>query len=168
MAIQNSTQYAAQIAIPPTKVDAAVQYGKLRVYQINFTQSGAGTIGDSARLIKLPQGKVVVYGLQSFLVCGGWSASTTLNLGFEAYKGAVPVSGSNPTVAAVPAAFASAISIATTNTAFAWWNAAAAATNPGGVLAFESINGVVLAGVINGAAPAASATLQGSLVCGVE
>lgn len=78
----NATNAAAAAAVPPTKVKANVQHGRLRIFEATYTAPATGmpAIGDTITWGKLPKGARVLGHLGQL----NWSAGTaasTLNLG---------------------------------------------------------------------------------------
>lgn len=154
---QNSTQYANQIAVPPVIMEAGVNYGKLRVAQFNFTQSGVGSAASVARLYRLPAGKVTLYCGQSQVKTSAMGASRVLDIGYAQYIGQT-----GTTVSAAAAAINNDIDVEN-----------AATTVPGAVLAdgtitFTSRAGVVLIATVAGGTIPDAATIQGTWVYAVE
>ncbi len=82
---QNSTEYGNSIATPPVIQDAQVMMGKVRIASFSHTQSGAGSIGSSVALAKLPAGKVRLLGLLTGAYVNWTTASATLDFGWDAY-----------------------------------------------------------------------------------
>ena len=82
---QDSTQYAIQTGQPqPTTINEAHNtYSKVRFFEVSFTQSGLGSDGSSARLIKLPAGKVAYLGHLSRLKVSACGTSRTLDVGWD-------------------------------------------------------------------------------------
>lgn len=160
MTTQNSTQYAAQVAVPPTKTDAALMYGKARMYKIDFLQTGAGSAGSIARLIKIPQGKVNVYGYLSWLRNSALGTGRTLHIGYAQYRlkdGTIQTADNDAFDASVAAATAGRFQLGSANT-----------TAPGGNITFESIGGVALIATVNVGTIPDQATIQGVITIGVE
>jgi hypothetical protein len=160
MTTQNSTQYAAQVAIPPTKTDAALMYGKARVYKIDFTQSGVGSAGSIARLLKVPAGKVAVYGYLSWLRNSALGTGRTLHIGYAQYRlkdGTIQTADNDAFDASVAAATAARFQLGSAET-----------TAPGGTITFESLAGVTLIATVNVGTIPAAATITGVITIGVE
>lgn len=160
MTVQNSTQYAAQVAVPPTKTDAALMYGKARVFKVDFLQSGLGSAGSIARLIKLPAGKVAVHGYLSWLRTSALGTGRTLHIGYAQYRtqnGDIVTTDPDALNASQAAATAATFQLGAANT-----------TAPGGTIAFESINGVTLIATVNVGTIPDAATINGVVVADVE
>lgn len=159
MTTQNSVEYAAQVAVPPTKTDAALMYGKARVYRITFVQTGVGSAGSIARLVKLPQGKVAVYGYMSWLRTSALGSGRTLHIGYAQYRlkdGTIQTADNDAFNASQAAATAAIFQLG------------AALTAAGGTFTFESMGGVVLTATVNVGTIPDAATINGVIVVGVE
>lgn len=158
--VQNSTQYAIQTGQPqPLTINEAHNtYSKVRFFEVNFTQSGLGSDGSSARLIKLPAGKVAYLQHLSRLKVSDCGTSRTLDIGWAAYKDRI----TRATVAASAAGIHADADVS-----------GAAEFSPGdqlasGVKEFDSFAGVTITATIdNGSIPDA-ATINGIICCGVE
>jgi hypothetical protein len=160
MTTQNSTQYAAQTAVPPTKTDAALMYGKARVYKINFAQAGVGSAGSIARLIKLPPGKVAVYGYLSWLRTSNMGSGRTLHIGYSQYRlkdGTIQTADPDALNASQAASAVAIFQLGAANT-----------TAPGGTIVFESLAGVSLIATVNVGTIPDLATIEGVITVGVE
>jgi hypothetical protein len=169
--IENSVELANQLAHPPVEMESNYIYGKLRVYSINFTQgAAAGDIGSTQRLIRLPAGKIRLLAPNSWLKNSAWTATATIDIGWEAYR-----DKSGVVVAADPDGIVDG-RLATNSIT---WNLALAPTDAvGGVQGagisdnltkvFESSNGVVLTSTNGVATIPAGATLKGFVVVAVE
>lgn len=159
MTIQNSTQYANQIAIPPVIMEANVFLGKLRVIKYNFTQAtGTGSIGSTARLVKLPAGKVMLCAGQSQCKVAGLTTAATIDLGYAAYMNQDGV-----TVTADVDAITDGQAVLAAGTTFIPGAALA-----DGTLTFTSRAGVVLIATTGGATMPVAATIQGTWVFAIE
>lgn len=154
---QNSTEYGYQISSPPTKMEANVAYGKMRVYTFNFTQSGAGDATSLARLIKLPAGKVTVLTGLSRIYSAALGAARTMDIGHLAYQ-----DQDGTAVAADPDDLHADEDVSSA-TDFAPDSATGA-----GYKTFESRGGVVLTAQVNDAALDDTKTIKGFFVCIVE
>lgn len=160
MTTQNSLQYAAQVAVPPTKTDAALMYGKLRIYKINFTQAGVGSAASIARLIKLPAGKVAVYGYNSWLRVSALATGRTLHIGYSQYRlkdGTIQTADVDAFNVSQAAATAAIFQLGQ-----------AEATAPGGCIVFESLAGVSIIATVNVGTIPDLATITGTISVGVE
>lgn len=83
---ESSTQLAKQEASPPTMLDPRDLSGKLRIARFDFTQgAAAGDANSTARLIKLPAGKIRVFLALSRVANSAFGAARTLDLGWEAH-----------------------------------------------------------------------------------
>jgi hypothetical protein len=158
MATTNSTQYANAVAAPPVLNDANLWNGKMRFFEFDYTQSGAGSIGDDVRLIKLPAGKVRVVLPLSRIAHSAYGAARTADLGWHAYTGS-----DGTAVAADPNGLDDGVDIS-----------AAGNYNPVGTVGgaetylFDSLDGVVIALQVNDAAPPDAATLKGYFITVME
>jgi hypothetical protein len=157
MTTQNSTEYANQVAHPPVEMEANYFYGKLRVYRFTFTQSGVGSAGSIARLVRLPAGKINVIGGLSRVKYSALGTSRTLAIGWAQYRdktGAIITTSSG----GIDAAFAAATA----------GNATLGSALSDFTKTFESSSGVTLIGTIAGGTIPAAATLAGYFVVAVE
>ena len=159
MATTNSTQYANGVAHPPVLNDANVHNGKMRFFEFDYTQDGAGSAGDDVRLVKLPAGKVRVVLPLSRIAHSAYGAARTADLGWEAYTDSDGVTA----VAADPNGLDDGVDIS-----------GAGSYNPVGTVGgaetylFDSLDGVVLTLQVNDAAPPDAATLKGYFVVIME
>ena len=62
---QESTQYTAQTASPPTVQEKATIGGRVKIAYFEHDQSGVGDAGSSIAAIKLPAGRIRVLGAMS-------------------------------------------------------------------------------------------------------
>ncbi len=86
MATNNSVEYAKIYATEPAElVDANEWAGRLRIQRFTYTQSGAGTVGETLAAVKLPAGKVRVLLPLSYIHTSGLGTSGTIDVGWEAY-----------------------------------------------------------------------------------
>lgn len=157
MTTQNSTQYANQIAIPPIIMEAEQFYGKLRVMKYNFTQSGVGSAGSLARLVKLPVGKVMLCAGLSQCKVSALGSGRTLHLGYAQYR---LQDGTIQTASAAAITSGQAVATATTFTP--------GAALADGTITFVSSSGVVLIATANVGTIPDAATIQGTWVLAVE
>lgn len=157
MTTQNSTQYAAQTSNPPTTAEVVVSYAKVRYFRVNFTQTGVGSDGSTARLIKLPAGKIAYLQHLSRFKVSAMGSGRTLDFGWAEYR-----DQDRAVVTASPDGIHTDADVA-----------AASEISPGdaladGVKVFESFGGVTLTATIdNGTIPNA-ATIQGIVAIAVE
>jgi len=150
-----STQLARTLAVPPKSVATHDWWGRMRCMFFDFTQGAvAGADGSTARLFKLPAGKVRLILPLSRMHHSAFGASRVLNLGWEAYKN---LAGAD--VLADPDGLDAAVDVS-----------AAGNFTPAGTLGthetllFESQEGVVIAAEITGGTLLAGAELSGHLV----
>ena len=106
MATFNSTEYANNVAVPAVMNDSCDEHGRVRVNSFTYTQSGAGTAGDTVNLCTLPGGNIRIVSLT--VSTSAFGASRTLKVGHTAY-----VNLAKATVAANSTAFLPSTSIAT-------------------------------------------------------
>ncbi|MBF0284886.1 MAG: hypothetical protein HQL51_10560 [Magnetococcales bacterium] len=157
MAVTNesSTQIANIEAIPPVYLETNENHGRLRVAFFDFTQGdAAGDATSTARLCKLPGGKVRILLPLSYVHHSALGAARTIDLGHEAY-----VQPDGTAVAADPDDLDADVD-----------GSAAGAYVPAGTLGthetkiFESRDGVILTAQVNDATLPAAATLSGFFV----
>ena len=116
-----------------------------------YTQVAAGSTGDTIVLRKLEPGAVRVLPGKWILEVAGWNTSTTISIGWKAYQnrtGGQEVASANGLV--------SNLNIATDGRTLLGANAALQVLDK----LFSSRHGVDIVAQINGAAPAANATLK--------
>jgi hypothetical protein len=82
---QKSTQLTDLDKTPSVKQSADTYYGKLRVLRFDFTQAGAGDINSTVDLVKLPAGRVTLFGSLSRVGHDALGAARTLDVGWTAY-----------------------------------------------------------------------------------
>ena len=158
MTTTNSTQYANGVAVPPVMNDANLHNGKLRFFEFDYTQDGAGVAGDDVRIVKLPAGKVRVVLPMCRIAWSTMGASRTMDMGWEAYT-----DSDNAAVAADPNGLDDGVDVS-----------AAGSVNPSGTVGgaetylFDSMDGVVLTLQINDGTIPNAATLKGYIVAVVE
>ncbi len=158
MATTNSTQYANGVAHPPVLNDANIHNGKLRFFEFDYTQDGIATIADTMAAIKLPAGKVRLVLPMSRLVVSAGGASSTMDIGWEAYT-----DSDGSAVAADPNGLDDGID-----------TSGATVTNPGGTVGgaetylFDSQEGVTITLQINDTAFPDTGTMVGYFVTVVE
>jgi hypothetical protein len=157
MTTQNSTQYAAQTSNPPTIAEAHSAYGKVRFFRVNFTQTGAGTDGSVARLIKLPPGKLAYLGDLSWLHSSDMGTGRTMDIGWAQYR---DINGD--VVTADPNGLHTAQDVSPA----AVFQAGDALAD--GIKIFESLSGVTIIATVNGDTFPNGATVQGIIAIGVE
>jgi len=87
-ATANSTQVANGVAHPPVMTPVHQWNGKLRFYEFDYTQDGIATIADTMAAIILPAGKVRLVLAMSRIVVSAGGASSTMDIGWEAYTNA--------------------------------------------------------------------------------
>jgi hypothetical protein len=152
---QQSTQTANAAAgnYGTTFLNPSEDSAKVRIKRIDFTQSGAGDIGSTVDLCRLPAGKLRLLGDISLIATSAFGASCTLAIGWTAYTGSDGVA-----VNASAAGLTAATSVA---------SAAKVVVGTSGVLgldqtkAFDSAGGVLIQGVIAGAVIPDGATING-------
>lgn len=125
--------------------------GKPNSPVITYTQVAAGTIGDTVLLEKVPAPAVRLLPAKWIVEVAGWSALTTLNVGWKAYR-----DRQGNAVAASANGIVDALDIATDGRTALAADAALQLTD----LMLASREGVDIVAQINGAAPAANATLK--------
>ncbi len=165
---ETSVELANQLAHPPVEMESNYIYGKTRVYLVSFTQgAAAGDATSTARLIRLPAGKIRLLAASSWLKNSAWTATAVLDIGWEAYR-----DKSGAVVAADPDGIVVGMTVATASTA---WSLAAptGGTQGAGISGdltkvFESSSGVVIAGATRTAGIAAGGTLKGYIIVAVE
>lgn len=86
---QQSTQTsnAAAGVYNSTFLNPAENHAKVKIARFDFTQSGAGDIGSTIDLVKLPPGKVRLLGDLSMIAFSALGTGRTLNIGWTAYTG---------------------------------------------------------------------------------
>ena len=153
---ENSAQYANTVAEPRVKNPTHEAHGRLRIARFNFTQSALpGDAGSTARLVRLPKGRVRVFLSLSRIAHSGMGAGRTLDLGWEAHR----ADDGTGEVAADPNGLDDGVDVS-----------AAGAVTPGGTLGadetklFASLDGVVITAQVNDGTLPAAATLDGHLV----
>ncbi len=87
---QQSTQTANAAAgnYGTTFLNPAENTAKIKVSRCDFTQSGAGDVGSTVDLCRLPPGKVRLLGDISLMAVSAFGAARTLAIGWTAYTGA--------------------------------------------------------------------------------
>jgi hypothetical protein len=143
MATFNSTEYANNVASPPVMNDTCDEHGRVRVNSFTYTQSGAGTAGDTVNLCSLPGGNLRIVGIA--VTYSAFGASRTLKIGHTAY-----VNLAKATVAANSTAFLASTSIAT-----------AATSNSHITQKLTSREGILVQALIEGGTLPDAATLSG-------
>lgn len=157
-ATANSTQYANGVASPPVLNDANTWNGKLRFFEFDYTQDGIATIADTMAAIKLPAGKVRLVLPLSRIAFSAGGASSTMDLGWEAYTGSDGVA-----VAADPNGLDDGVD-----------TSSAGSVNPAGTVGgaetylFDSRDGVVITTQINDTAFPDAGTLKGYFVAVID
>ena len=146
-------------ASPPVANPVHAWHGRVRIARFDFTQgAAAGDAGSSARLIRLPAGRVRVLLALSRIAFSAMGTARTMDLGWEAYT-----DDNGTAVAAAAAGLDAAVNVA-----------AAGSVNPSGTVGgdetvlFASESGVVIAATINGGTIPAAATLKGYLLYVVD
>ena len=152
MAETYSTQYT-QLYLSEKRASPGLgMRGKSNSPVIDFNQgASAGTIGDTILLEKLPAPSVRILPAKWIIEVNGWTAATTLSIGWKAYrdrKGAAVAASANGIV--------NALAISTDGRVHLAANAALQVMDK----QFASREGVDIVATINGAAPAANATLK--------
>lgn len=162
--VENSLEYANQIARPPVTMESNTVYGKLRLYNFHFTQgAAAGDATSTQRLIKLPAGKVRLIGPLSYVIPSAFGAARVLDIGWEAYRDKLGVA-----VAASANGVNDDIDVSAAVLARLGVTAAGVPKLADGTKLFESSAGVVLFSTVAGGTIPAGATLQGVLTIAVE
>jgi hypothetical protein len=158
---QNSTQYAIQTGQPqPTTINEAYNtYSKVRFFEVNFTQSGLGSDGSTARLIKLPAGKVAYLQHLSRLKVSDFGTSRTLDVGWAAYKDRI----TRAAVVADPDGIHTDAVVSGGASEFSPGDALAS-----GVKAFDSFAGVTITATVDNGSIPDGATIDGIIAIGVE
>ena len=105
---QESTQYTAQTASPPTIQDKAMIGGRVKIAYFAHAQSGVGDAGSSGAAIKLPAGRVRLLGAMSNVYVNWTASSQTMDVGWDAYT-----DFGGTTVAADPDGLDDGVSVAT-------------------------------------------------------
>jgi hypothetical protein len=82
MADIQSVEYAKQVAVPPTLLEPTEQKGKIRIAHFDLGTVDA-TAADTLSLAKLPAGKIRI--TRVALKHAAWTATSTLALGLGAY-----------------------------------------------------------------------------------
>lgn len=155
--VQNSTEYANTLALPPVRNGTTDWNGRLRFQRFSFTQTGGseGDVGSSANLVKLPAGRVRVFLALSRITNSGFGVGRTLNLGWAAYN--LGTDGS--VVTADPDGLDATQSVAS-----------AGSYNPTGTVGgdetylFDSASGVLITATVAGDTIPNNATLSGYIV----
>ena len=158
---QNSPQV---LSVQDPRVNGNISpayFRDLEVMPFNFTQSGAGVIGDTATIILLQKGRYFIYPRLSIIRWSAFGASSTLNIGLTSYT-----DEAGATVAASTSRFDSAVNNAAAGSANMGSSLAAAdfrgiSVNVGGT---SNSDGCAIICTFNGANPPAAATLDGYLV----
>ena len=146
---QNSTQYGYIVADPPTIMNGDDYLSKVRYFEVDFTQSGAGDANSLVNLFKLPAGrwKLLRGGI---LDHSDWGSSVTFDIGYLAHT--------NSDGTAVAASIDGITNGVDLNNTTAFEPGAAIS---GAVLAFDSQEGVTIQGKCLGAALPDAATMNG-------
>lgn len=134
---QNSTEYAAQIAVPNVKQAAYVLGGKVRRAYFTHVQSGQGDPASLVNLVELPAGAIRIVG--AHLNCSALGSSRTMDFGRGAY-----VDMDGDTQAADEDAFLANIDVSSAVNAFQYFVNAAGPT--GDIISKE---GVVITAQVN-------------------
>ena len=150
MATFNSTEYANNVAVPVVMNDVCDEHGRVRVMSFTYTQSGAGTAGDTVNLCNLPGGSIRVLGTST--TYSAFGASRTIKLGHTAY-----VNLAKTTVAASSTAFLASTSIATAGT-----------TTTHATAKFTSREGILVQALIEGGTLPDAATLTGYVLYAID
>ena len=150
MATFNSTEYANNVASPPVMNDVCDEHGRVRVMSFTYTQSGAGTAGDTVNLCSLPGGNLRV--LATSTTYSAFGASRTIKLGHAAY-----VNLAKTTVAASTTAFLASTSIASAGTTTTFTTAK-----------FTSREGILVQALIEGGTLPDAATLTGYVLYAID
>ncbi len=149
---QDSTQLANISGEPRVMNPTTDAHGRVRFARFSFIQSGAGDAGSTARLVKLPKGRLRVILPLSRVAFSAMGASRTLDIGWESYL----ADDSSGAVAADPNGLDDGVDVAS-----------AGAVVPGGTVGsdetmlFASLAGVVLTAQVNDGAIPDAATLSG-------
>jgi hypothetical protein len=152
---QQSTQTANAAAgnFGLTFLNPAENVAKVRVARIDFTQSGAGDIGSTVDLCRLPPGKVRLLGDLSLIAISAFGTSRTLAIGWTAYTddgGAAVVAATAGLNAATSVASAANLQVGT-----------AAVLGGDQTKLFTSSGGVLLQAVVAGGTIPDGATITG-------
>lgn len=84
---QNGTEYESVFnTSPPAMLNTTDWHGRMRLAYFKHTQSGAGDATSSARIVKLPPGRVRLLLPASHVYVNWTTASATLDMGWEAYN----------------------------------------------------------------------------------
>jgi len=126
------------------------EHGRVRVMSFTYTQSGAGTAGDTVNLCALPGGNVRVLGTST--TYSAFGASRTIKIGHTAY-----VNLAKTTVAASSTAFLASTSIASAGT-----------TTTHTTAKFTSREGILVQALIEGGTLPDAATLTGYVLYAVD
>lgn len=151
---QDSVQITNMTSEPRVKNPTTDAHGRLRFARFSFSQSGAGDAGSTARLIKLPKGKVRVILPLSRVAYSAMGASRTLAVGWDAHR----ADDGSGDVAADPGGLDNGVDVSS-----------AGAVVPGGTIGsdettlFQSLSGVFLTVQINGGTIPDAATLAGHI-----
>jgi hypothetical protein len=153
---QQSTQTANAAAgvYGTTFLNPAEQHAKVRIARIDFTQSGAGDVGSTVDLCRLPAGKVRLLGDMSLVAVSAWGTARTLAIGWTAYTGA---DGSTAN-AATPAGLTAATSVAS---AVKLVVGTAAVLGNDQTKLFDSAGGVLIQAIVAGDTIPDGATITG-------
>ncbi len=157
---QKSNQVtAATSRTATTALNTTEDYGKLRTKAFDFTQSGAGDIGSTVDLIKLPPGKVKILFNLSHWAFSAFGAARTLDIGYAAYKDAT-----GTTVAASANAFDDDVDVSA-----ALSNVVLGSDVTGlKVATFTTLEGLTIFATVAGGTIPANATLNGYFTFVVE
>ncbi|HCX20975.1 MAG TPA: hypothetical protein DHN29_03610 [Cytophagales bacterium] len=140
--IQNGTQHANTVAVPPTMNDPSDHHGRMRIMYFSHDQDGAGDATSYVRLGKLPAGKVRLFMGMSRAYVNWTTSSATIDIGWEAYQ---DLTGT--TVAADADGLITGISVDTVGY-FSLEGASGSTGAPlkatGGTKSFESNSGVII------------------------
>jgi hypothetical protein len=165
--IQNSVEYANQIAHPPVEMEANYFYGKIRLYRFSFTQNAnVGDIASIQKLVRLPAGKINLIGPLSWFKNSAYTATATIDIGWEAYRdksGAVVAADQDGLVDGHLATASQTVSFTNPTTGVAGVGLATDLTKT-----FESSSGVVITAQNLVATIPAGATMKGFIAVAVE
>ena len=129
--------------------------GRLKVVRFSYTQAGAGDANSTVELVKLPRGRLRIYGVMSRIAFSAFGASRVLDIGWRAYE-----DFAGATVAADPDGIDNDINVASAGIS-ALGNALAATDD---TLEIESGTGVTIFATVAGGTIPDAATLTGYIV----
>lgn len=152
LAVTESTQYANMIATPKVALSPFEQHGRLRIASFDWANGlVAGDAGGVISILKLPAGRVKIFGHLSSIYHNMTTGSNTILIGWTAYTGIDGVA-----VAADPNGLDDAISVETAGTI----RVATVLVANANMKLFESQEGVVIT-VTSVGIVAASDVLEG-------